>query len=196
MIRAHSPGLQVENQKILITNEDIAALYGKPVVEPSPASRSWHMPPIEGGGPLGMVHCPTSLAGVTFYYYQGDRAKKFITPHQGPWAAPEMVNVLGDLCNDLSKEGVVGIEHIGIYNPQSRLKSGNLSAHGYGLGIDISGFQFSDGRVIEIVDHDDPAARTVLEHIRDAYLKKYFKTVLDWHYQNHNDHFHCNLPFP
>ena len=100
MIRAHSPGLQVESQKIIITMDDLPG--HKPVPPPPPPpSEKWHMPALEGGGPQGMVRCPTSMAGITFYYWEDDRAKKFLTPHNDPWAAPALVQVLGNLCQDL-----------------------------------------------------------------------------------------------
>jgi hypothetical protein len=89
----------------------------------------------------------------------------------------------------------VGIEHIGIYNNRDIYGTNTRSSHAYGLGIDISGFQFADGREIQVEDHDDPATRAILEHIRDDYLRKYFPTVLDWHYQRHDNHFHVNLPY-
>jgi hypothetical protein len=192
MIRAHAPGLQTESTRIVITMDDIAALYARPEI-PAP---SWHLPPVEGAGPRGMVHCPTSLAGITFYYYEDNRAKKFLIPHAGPWIHPDLVNVLAALCMDLAAEGVVGIEHIGIYNDRNIRGTNLKSSHAYGLGIDISGFQFADGRVYMVEDHEDPEVRAMLEHIRDDYLKKYFTTVLDWHYQYHNNHFHVNLPYP
>jgi hypothetical protein len=106
-----------------------------------------------------------------------------------------LINALGMLCRDLAAEGVVGIEHIGIYNDRNIYGTNTKSSHAFGLGIDISGFQFADGRVVMVEDHDDPAVRAVLERIRDNYLKKYFPTVLDWHYQRHNNHFHVNLAY-
>jgi hypothetical protein len=143
-----------------------------------------------------MVRCPTSLAGVTFYYYEESRERKFITPHNGPWAHPDLIAKLAQLCADLSSEGIVGIEHIGIYNPDTWIPGTRTpSAHQYGKGIDISGFQFEDGRIAMVKDHEDPAVRAVLEHIRDDYLKKYFSVVLDWTYQEHDNHFHVNIPY-
>jgi hypothetical protein len=195
MIRAQAPGLQVETTRVTITMDDIAKLHEPPKVPTPPASRSWTMPPIEGSGPRGCVHCPTSLAGITFYDYQSNDGKKFLIPQNGPWINPDLAYALGDLCRDLSREGVVGIEHIGIYNNRNIEGTNTRSSHAYGLGIDISGFQFSDGKVIEVEDHNDPVKRSVLEHFRDSYLKKHFTTVLDWHYQRHNNHFHVNLPY-
>jgi hypothetical protein len=197
MIRAQAPGLQMETTKISITMADVEALHPLPLpaLETSPASRAWRLPPIDGLGPRGMVHCPTSLAGITFYDYQDSRERKFLIPHNGPWASRDLVNALASLCRDLAKEGVVGIEHIGIYNNRDIYGTNTRSSHAYGLGIDISGFQFADGREIQVEDHDDPATRAILEHIRDDYLRKYFPTVLDWHYQRHDNHFHVNLPY-
>ncbi len=192
MIRAQSPGLQTESTHIYITMEDIEALHNRPTI-PSPG---WHLPPIEGMGPRNTVHCPTSLSGVTFYYWDDERERKFLIPHNGPWAHPDLIGSLGGLCADLAKEGVVGIEHIGIYNDRNIRGTNVKSSHAYGLGIDFSGFQYSDGRMILVMDHDDPEVRSVLEHIRDDYLEKYFTTVLDWTYQHHENHFHVNLPYP
>jgi len=192
MIRAHTPGLQMESTRIEITMEDIEAFYAVPDI-PSP---DWHLPPIEGLGPRGTVHCPTSFAGVTLYYWQDSRERKFIIPHEGPWTHPDLVNALAALCVDLAAEGVIGIEHIGIYNDRNIHGTNVRSSHAYGLGIDISGFQFSDGTVVMVEDHDDPEVRQILEHIRDDYLEKYFTTVIDWNYQRHDNHFHVNLPYP
>jgi hypothetical protein len=195
MIRAHAPGLQMETTRVVITQSDIDALYAIPVPDISPSSRSWHMPPIDGFGPRGMIHCPSSFAGITFYDYQDAMERKFLTPHNGPWVNPDLANALGTLCQDLAAEGIVGIEHIGIYNDRNIYGTNTRSSHAYGLGIDIAGFKYADGRVVMVVDHDDPAVRAILEHIRDDYLKKIFPTVLDWHYQRHNNHFHVNLPY-
>lgn len=192
MIRAQSPGLVTESTYIYITMEDIERLHRTPEI-PLP---DWHLPPIEGMGPHATVHCPTSLAGVTFYYYEDDRSKKFLTPHDGPWANPDLIQTLGAMCEELYREGIVGIEHIGIYNDRNIYGTNARSSHAYGLGIDLSGFQYSDGRVYMVEDHNDPDVRAVLEYIRETYLKKYFPTVLDWHYQRHNNHFHVNLPYP
>lgn len=192
MIRAHAPGLQMESTRIVITQESlerwIAQRQGRLVPE-------WHLPPIEGFGPRGTVHCPTSLSGVTFYYYEEERERKFLYPHQGPWAHPDLIATLGAMCRELNQEGIVGIEHIGIYNDRYIYGTNTLSSHAFGLGIDITGFQYADGRTVLVEDHDDPATRRVLEHIRDDYLRKYFTTVLDWTYQRHDNHFHVNLPY-
>jgi len=191
MIRAHAPGLQTESTRIVITMEDIARLYYTPEI-PSP---EWHLPPIEPIGSRGMVRCPTSMVGVTFYYWQDDPEKKFLIPQDGPMVNRELVNALAGLCSDLSGEGIVGIEHIGIYNDRNIRGTNVRSSHAYALGIDISGFQYADGHVVMVRDHDDPEVRRVLEHIRDDHLKKHFTTVLDWHYQDHDNHFHVNLPY-
>lgn len=195
MIRAHAPGLQTETTHVIITDETIRARFNRnPVIEPPPLDYGqWKIPPLEGGGPKGTVRCPTSLSGITFYYYQNSQERKFLFPHEGPWIHPNLVGALASLCRDLSREGVIGIEHIGIYNDRYIYGTNVKSSHAYGLGIDISGFQFSDGRVVLVEDHDNPNTRKVLEHIRDAYLKKYFPTVLDWNYQRHDNHFHVNL---
>jgi len=193
MIRAHAPGLQTESRSIVITMDDIAALYTPP---PIPTPLDWHLPPLSGEGPRGTVHCPTSLAGVTLYYYEDNRNGKFLIPHDGPWIHPDLVNALGALCVDLASEGVVGIEHIGIFNDRNIRGTNTRSSHAYGLGIDLCGFQFSDGRVYMVEDHDNPEVRQWLEHVRDDYLGRYFPTVIDWHYQRHDNHFHVNLPYP
>jgi hypothetical protein len=121
--------------------------------------------------------------------------EKFLVPQNGPWINPDLARALGSLCMDLAGEGIVGIEHIGIYNDRNIAGTNTRSSHAYGMGIDLDGFKFADGRVVMVVDHDDPATKAILEHIRDDYLKKYFTTVLDWHYQRHNNHFHVNLPY-
>jgi hypothetical protein len=192
MIRAEAPGLVTESTHVYITMDDIEALHTPPDI-PQP---EWHLPPIERIGPRGIVRCPTSLAGITFYYYESDRSKKFLTPHDGPWANSSLIQTLAAMCEEMYREGIIGIEHIGIYNDRNIYGTNVKSSHAYGLGIDISGFQYSDGRTYFVEDHDDPEVRAVLEHIRDDYLKKYFPTVLDWHYQRHNNHFHVNLPYP
>jgi hypothetical protein len=193
MIRAHAPGLEVESPRIVITQEDLEKFVAQRdgiVLNPE-----WTLPPIEELGPRSMIHAPTSLAGVTFYYYQEDRERKFIFPHDGPWANHDLIAALGRMCSDMSQEGLIGLEHIGIYNDRNIYGTNTTSSHAYGLGIDISGFQFSDGRVYMVEDHDDPEVRAMLIHIKDTYLKKYFTTVLDWTYQRHNNHFHVNLPY-
>ena len=192
MIRAQSPGLETERTHIYITMDDIRALNAQPEI-PLP---DWHLPPISGMGPRETVHCPTSLAGITLYYYEDERSKKFLTPHEGPWANPNLIQTLGAMCEEMYTEGIIGIEHIGIYNDRNIYGTNVRSSHAYGLGIDISGIQYSDGRVYMVEDHDDPEVRAVLEHIRDDYLEKYFPTVMDWHYQRHDNHFHVNLPYP
>lgn len=192
MIRAHAPGLQIESTHILITNESINERFSRPGI-PEP---DWYLPPIEGFGPRNTVHCPTSLAGITFYYHEGNRAKKFLIPHDGPWVNTELIRTLGAMCEELYREGVIGIEHIGIYNDRNIYGTNVKSSHAYGLGIDISGFEYADGRTYLVEDHDDPEVRAVLEYIRDTYLTKYFPSVLDWHYQRHDNHFHVNLPYP
>jgi len=192
MIRAHSPGLQTESTYISVTNADIQARLARlniPDVE-------WELPMIDGYGPRGMVRCPTNLAGITFYYWQDDRSEKFVTPHSGPWIHPDLINSLGAMCADLAAEGVVGIEHIGIYNDRNIRGSNTKSSHAFGLGIDISAFEYSDGRTVHVQDNDDPESRAILAHIRDDILNKYFTTVLDWTYQLHDNHFHVNLPYP
>jgi len=192
MIRAHAPNLQLESTRIYITMADIEALHARPEI-PSP---DWTLPPIEGLGPRGTVHCPTSLAGITFYYHESERERKFLIPHEGPWAHPDLIASLGAMCSELALEGVIGIEHIGIFNDRNIYGTNTRSSHAYGLGIDLSGFQYSDGRTYIVEDNDDPEVRAVLEHIRDDYLEKYFPTVIDWNYQRHNNHFHVNLPYP
>ncbi len=192
MIRAHAPGLQIERTRIVITQADIDALYAPPEIEPP----DWTMPRIEALGPRGMVHCPTNLGGVTLYYHEESRARKFSQPHDNPWAHSELIAVLGQLCRDLAAEGVVGIEHIGIYNPDTWIPGTNRpSSHQYGKGIDIAGFLYANGHVVLVEDNDDPNVRAILEHIRDEYLDKYFATVLDWTYQEHDNHFHVNVPY-
>jgi hypothetical protein len=196
MIRAHAPGLQMESTMVEITQADIEALHAPPPLPEIPlSSRSWHMPPTDGIGPRGMVHCPTSFAGITFYPYQDSMEQKFLIPQNGPWINPNLANALGAFCTALAQEGVVGIEQLGIYNDRNIYGTNSKSSHAFGLGIDITGFKYSDGRVVMVVNHDDSATRAVLEHIRDAYLQEYFTTVLDWHYQRHNNHFHINLPY-
>ncbi len=193
MIRTHSPGLQTESMRIVITQADIDALH--PLTDLD--SPTWSMPAIERLGPRGMVGCPTNLAGVTLYYHEESLDSKFINPHQGPWAHPDLLTYLAACCAEMAAEGIVGLEHIGIYNPDTWIggTGGTPSSHQYGKGIDISGFQFADGRIILVEDHDDPEVRVILEHIRDDFLENYFTTVLDWTYQNHDNHFHCNIRY-
>jgi len=192
MIRAQAPGLQTESTYISITNADIRSrLDGLNIPDVD-----WQLPPIGTPGPRGMINCPTSLSGVTFYHWQDERSQKFVTPHNNPWINSDLVDSLAAMCRDLADQGVVGIEHIGIYNDRNIRGSNTKSSHAFGLGIDISGFKFADGRTIYVEDHDNPIARAVLEHIRDDVLSKYFTTVLDWTYQYHDNHFHVNLPYP
>jgi len=194
MIRVHSPGLEIESPTIVITQRDLEKwLARNDQVFPEPPE--WHLPPIERLGPRGMAHCPTSLSGVTFYYYEDSLERKFIDPHDGPWIHPDLVSSLGALCRDLQNEGIVGIEHIGIYNDRNIHGTNTKSSHAYGRGIDIAGFLFADGRKLMVEDHEDPESRATLEHIRDTYLKKYFPTVLDWTYQRHDNHFHVNIAY-
>ncbi len=184
---------QMESAYINIDDERLAEWLRRRNNIPS---MEWYLPPIEGMGPRGTVHCPTSLAGITLYYWEDSRDRKFLTPHDGPWAHPDLIGALGSLCTDLAAEGIIGIEHIGIYNDRNIYGSNVRSSHAFGLGIDIAGFQFSDGRIIMVEDHNDPEVRAVLEHIRDTYLERYFPAVLDWNYQRHDNHFHVNLPYP
>ncbi|MFH1676332.1 MAG: extensin family protein, partial [bacterium] len=196
MIRAHAPNLQMETTHIEITQEFLEEWLKAREPKPPASVQDWHLPPIDGYGPRGMVACPTSLAGVTFFYYESSREMKFIFPHNGPWINTDLEKALGAMCQEMAaKEGLVGIEHIGIFNNRNIQGTNIKSSHAFGLGIDISGFQFADGRTVMVEDHDDPAVRKTLCHIRDTYLKKYFPTVLDWTYQNHNNHFHVNLPY-
>jgi hypothetical protein len=67
-----------------------------------------------------------------------------------------------------------------------------LSNHSYGDAIDIGGLRLVGGREVLVANSGlDQADRELLQRV-NACLRLCFATVLDYHYQGHWDHFHCD----
>jgi len=119
---------------------------------------------------LSVISCETANAMAGWVRYGVDRAAR---------------QILG--------AGVARVETFGAYNCRAVAGTTNLSAHGSGQAVDVSGFVLSDGRVISIKQawHGGTAAeREFLRKVRQSACRR-FGIVLSPDYDTaHQDHFH------
>lgn len=91
---------------------------------------------------------------------------------------------------------VVRIDHLGAYSCRANTsRHDQLSEHGYGLAIDISGFRLSDGTIVS-VEHDwsKPGPRSAFLHHLARAACGYFSVVLTPDSNaDHFNHFHLDL---
>jgi hypothetical protein len=137
---------------------------------------------------------PAVWHGVGFYFFADPISPEDID-NVSPCLLPHLATFLGIAHR---KYGLVGIDHLGIYNDRGMRQARDvLSAHAYGQAIDISGFRFSDGSRIAVKDHGDPLVLARLLTIEDI-LKRNFDVVVDWKADplRHQTHFHCEVRGP
>ena len=91
---------------------------------------------------------------------------------------------------------VVRIDHLGAYSCRAISgRSDRLSEHAYGLAIDISGFQLSDGTIVNIErDWSQPGPHGVFLHQLARAACGYFSVVLTPDSDaDHFNHFHLDI---
>ena len=109
---------------------------------------------------------------------------------------------LADTARELQAHDVTTIRHMGTYACRTVGGTSTLSRHAFGDAIDISGFHFSDGRQITLVDdweHNTTAFSTdegawLYERGRSWHATGLWSVVLTPNFDNaHDDHFHVDL---
>lgn len=107
---------------------------------------------------------------------------------------------LQQLAQETFGTGVAAIEHLSSYSCRRMRTSGGegrrMSSHASGMAIDVSGFAFSDGRVVDLVSGWDgsPQEQAFLRGAQQSACK-WFGGVLGPEFNGlHADHFHMQVP--
>lgn len=136
---------------------------------------------------------PATFHGVSCFFFAEPES-----PLPVPRVAPLLRDRVGAFLEAARREcGVVGIDHVGVYNDRFQRGSDvTVSAHAYGQAIDISGFRFADGTRVSVEDHDRWGAgeRARVAKLR-VLLSRHFDRVLDWENEpvHHQEHFHAEV---
>lgn len=134
---------------------------------------------------------PAVVGGVSFCLYS-DPARPRPLRHLHPDFARRIRAFVRDARSQL---GLRRIVHLGAYVDRfERGSSTTLSSHALGCALDIKGFAFHDGRVIEARPSTDRLAGQKLDQARRL-LQRHFPRVLWWGNEpvRHHDHFHVEL---
>lgn len=112
---------------------------------------------------------------------------------------------------DLRRAGVTQIDHYSMYRRNSRKRrTGHISAHAYGMAIDVAKLHLHDGSVLSVLDDwgdrrrganpcafrllEDRAARRLRHLVCRAADRQLFNMILTPHYdQDHQNHVHMEL---
>ncbi len=154
----------------------------------------WVLPYVDAAGRGATATVPATVSGVRFFYYSAPTRP---TPlrHLHPSFA-DRLRAFARYAH--AKVGLRGIAHIGAY--VDRLQRGDtetLSAHALGRALDIRGFLFQEGHLVEARASQDVYSDHKLTEARQA-LQRFFPRVL-WYGnepRRHHDHIHIELPAP
>lgn len=164
------------------------------------------------------VHELATVEGVTTPLELGAPLAGVTVRSHGRRAAPELsiadcrlLSALLTWIPELSRLGVVGIEHLSIYRSGARVAgSGRPSGHSHGLAIDLSHLVFSDGTTFEVetdwvnrtrgedpcVEHADESERMrgIRAAVCAASRSGLFQVVLTPHADDaHGNHVHLEV---
>lgn len=144
-------------------------------------------PAMRGAG----ARFPATLHGVGCYFFARPEEPALI-----PSVSPLLLEKMGKFFREAHRRyGVIGIDHLGVYADRPQRGTDAVpSAHAYGQALDISGFRFADGRQVKVIDHDQPAAREVLEPLQRL-LQECVDVVVSWKEdpKRHDNHFHAEV---
>jgi hypothetical protein len=117
-------------------------------------------------------------------------------------ASCEMALALADTIEDVLPFGVDGLQHMGTYNCRVISGTDGLSQHAFADAIDISGFEFVDGRVYTLEldwEHDtdgpvEDGGVFLYEAVHRWHDAAIWNVLLTPNYNlAHDDHFHVDL---
>ena len=150
--------------------------------------------PFKDAWDRGATHeIPAIWHGVSFYFFADPD-----TPEPVEQSAQCFKVRLAGFLDDAHRHlGLVGIDHLGLYNDRTtRFSTVDLSAHAFGQAMDMSGFRFADGTRIAVVDHTKPAVMKRVAPV-EAMLNRHFDAVVDWRDNAlHQTHFHVEVKGP
>jgi len=118
-------------------------------------------------------------------------------------AACDLGLALADTVDELKTHDVTAMRHMGTYACRTISGTSELSRHAYGDAIDISGFQFKDGRTYTLThdwehhtysNFDTTAGRWLYGQAKGWHTDRTWSIILTPNYNTaHYDHFHVDL---